>query len=408
MCTRSVLTLQMFVACSGLPALVRLLLSPAESHELVLYSIDAMKSVLDMKGHSPRNDLCRTFVELGVLELLMQALHEINAKHPDHAERAAEIFLLFSCADTVVKAQIATRQVLPGLMRVIEKPKEYGPHVVLLLLRCIKHLCMGDASQMEALQRAKAVPTLVAMLRLNQEGGLPAEMRNQCVNALYLLCKISRSRQEEAAINGVLPPLQALIEQGSPLKQFALPIVCDIAKASKRARAELKHHHGVQFYLSLLSTEFWQEAALDALLVWLLDEGTYVAKGMETPQGIKALQGVMECGNNSFVNMLEPLRQIVYNSPPVNRALGKLDGTLGISPFVQSLVKRLSHPDALVRRLLLDIMTSLYEQHRSPKLLVERHRLKPVLLNIIEHDPGVLVQNVAGRLFRSFEAHDIL
>ena len=29
--------------------------------------------------------------------------------------------------------------------------------------------------------------------------------------------------------------LQALVEQGSPLKQFALPIVCDIAKASKRA-----------------------------------------------------------------------------------------------------------------------------------------------------------------------------
>jgi len=47
------------------------------------------------------------------------------------------------------------------------------------------------------------------MLKLNQsEKGLPAEMRNQCVNALYLLCKISRSRQEEAAINGVLPPLQ--------------------------------------------------------------------------------------------------------------------------------------------------------------------------------------------------------
>eukprot|EP00962_Isochrysis_galbana_P047942 scaffold19840_cov124-Isochrysis_galbana.AAC.1 len=121
---------------------------------------------------------------------------------------------------------------------------------------------------------------------------------------------------------------------------------------------------------------------------------------MEAPQGVQALLGVMECGNNSFVNMLEPLRQIVYNSPPVNRALGKLDGTLGISPFVQSLVKRLSHPDALVRRLLLDIMTSLYEHHRSPKLLVERHRLKPVLSSIIERDPGVLVQNVAGRLYR--------
>ena len=64
-------------------------------------------------------------------------------------------------------------------------------------------------------------------------------MRNQCVNALYLLCQINRSRQEAAATDGALPILQEIIEQGSPLQQFALPIVCDIARASKRARAEL-------------------------------------------------------------------------------------------------------------------------------------------------------------------------
>ena len=52
--------------------------------------------------------------------------------------------------------------------------------------------------------------------------------------------------------------------QGSPLRQFALPIMCDIAKASKRARAELKQHNGVQFYLGLLSTSYWQVSRLQA------------------------------------------------------------------------------------------------------------------------------------------------
>lgn len=33
-------------------------------------------------------------------------------------------------------------------------------------------------------------------------------MRNQCVNALYLLCQINRSRQEAAAVDGALPLLQ--------------------------------------------------------------------------------------------------------------------------------------------------------------------------------------------------------
>jgi len=374
--------------------------------------------VLDMKGRSPRNDLCRTFVELGVLELLVDALHEINRPHPAHAERAAEIFLLFSCADTVVKARMATRHVLRELLAVIAAPEDFAPGLVLKILRCIKHLCMGEALQLDELQRAKAIPHLVALLRLKQQNalsstwhsapGLSAEMRNQCVNALYLLCKISRSRQEEAAISGVLPPLQELIQQGSPLKQFALPIVCDIAKASKRARAELKQHRGVQFYLGLLSTEYWQANALDALLVWLIDESSYVAKVMETSVGVQALQVVMETKNNTFVDMLDPLHKIVYNSRPVNRALGKVDGTLGVSPFVQALVSRLQHPNALARRLLLAILTSLYEQHQSPKLLVERHRLVPVLREIKDHDPGVLVQQIASQLYKSCDAHVIL
>jgi len=405
MCTRSELTLQMFVACYGLPALVQLLLAPAASHELVLFSIDAIKSVLDMRGRSPRNDLCRSFAELGLLELLVSAMHEINRQHSLHAERASEIFLLFSCADTVVKARIATRKVLPELMQVIESPGGYTPGLVLKILRTIKHLCMGEAQHLDELQRAKAIPHLVTLLHRSDS---TAEMKAQCVNALYLLCKISRSRQEEAAVSGVLPPLQALINGGSPLKQFALPIVCDIAKASKRARAELKQHKGVQFYLRLLSTEYWQEAALDALLVWLLDESTYVAKIIEAPQGVQALQVVMEVQNDSFANMLDPLRKIVYNSVPVCRALGKVDGALGVSPFVQALVKRLQHPSTLVRRLLLAMLESIYKQHQSPKQLVELHKLVPVVKKIKERDPGVLVQEIASQLYASFEAHAIL
>jgi len=59
---------------------------------------------------------------------------------------------------------------------------------------------------------------------------------------------------------------QALIEQGSPLKQFALPIVCDIANASKRVshlnRNEL---HTLRYSLSpvyLISTETQQSLPL--------------------------------------------------------------------------------------------------------------------------------------------------
>jgi hypothetical protein len=153
---------------------------------------------------------------------------------------------------------MATRKVLPGLMQLLAAPDEFAPELQVKILRTIKHLCMGEASYMDELQRAKAIPHLIGLLRLQRGGPHFAEMRNQCVNTLYLLCRINRSRQEAAAIDGALPMLQEIIEQASPLKQFALPIMCDIAKASKRARAELKQYNGVQFYLGLLSVSYWQ------------------------------------------------------------------------------------------------------------------------------------------------------
>ena len=184
---------------------------------------------------------------------------------------------------------------------------------------------------------------------------------------------------------------------------------CDIAKASKRARAVLKQHAGVQFYLGLLSVTYWQEHALDALLVWLQDEPAHVTQFIEAPFGLAQLQVVLEARNNtSFTNMLEPLLKILYTSPPINRALGQIKPELGHSPFVSALVRRLQHPNALARRLVLSILTLIYERHQAPKQLVEKHKLEPVLRGIKLSDPGVLVQQMASQLHRSFEAHDVL
>ena len=110
----------------------------------------------------------------------------------------------------------------------------------------------------------------------------------------------------------------------------------------------------------------------------------------------------------SFANMLEPLRTIVRTSTPVNKALGQIQPGQGCSPFVRSLVGRLEHRSAIVRRMLLEILTSIYEKHASPKQLVEKHRLKPVLANIKEHDPVVIPREIARNLYSSFQIHDIL
>ena len=64
--------------------------------------------------------------------------------------------------------------------------------------------------------------------------------------------------------------------------------------------------------------------------------------------------------------------------------------------------------DARVRRLLLSVLTSLYERHQSPKQLVKLHSLAPLLERIQESDPALLVRKVASELYEAFKTHDLL
>jgi hypothetical protein len=110
-------------------------------------------------------------------------------------------------------------------------------------------------------------------LRLYTWGTLPNPILPsawlQALSALYNLCKINKTRQEQAAVAGIIPPLLALIREDSPLKQYALPLVCDMAHASRRTRAELWKNRGLEFYLDLLRDEDWQVAAMDSVAMWL-------------------------------------------------------------------------------------------------------------------------------------------
>jgi hypothetical protein len=50
----------------------------------------------------------------------------------------------------------------------------------------------------------------------------------QIVASLFYLCRLDPGRQEMAAKAGVIPHLQSIINSNSPLKQFVLPIVCQM------------------------------------------------------------------------------------------------------------------------------------------------------------------------------------
>ena len=60
------------------------------------------------------------------------------------------------------------------------------------------------------------------------------------LNALHNLCKINKRRQEQAAECGIIPHLMYFIKINSSLKQFALPLLCDMAHASRTTRYDFR------------------------------------------------------------------------------------------------------------------------------------------------------------------------
>lgn len=94
------------------------------------------------------------------------------------------------------------------------------------------------------------------------------EMANHIFQTCYNLCRLNKLRQEEAAQAGIIPSLMRVIESQSPLKQFALPILCDLASAGKSCRMLLWQHDGLAMYIRLLADPYFQVSALESILSW--------------------------------------------------------------------------------------------------------------------------------------------
>ena len=84
-----------------------------------------------------------------------------------------------------------------------------------------------------------------------------------------MLQSLNKGRQEEAAQAGIpLLVLVRVIGSSSPLRQFALPILCDLAGAGKSCRMLLWQHDGLSMYVKLLTDPYFQVSALESILSW--------------------------------------------------------------------------------------------------------------------------------------------
>ncbi|KAJ1303227.1 hypothetical protein OPQ81_011425 [Rhizoctonia solani] len=403
LCQTSVLTLQMFISCRGLKVLVDLLDEDYSNQtNLVAHALNGIGSVFELQGPTPKNDFCRMFIREGLLDPLSSALLNVIASHGEVADEMKTkilIILLVFCqvshSDATVRNALGARKIIRRLLRACEL---LGPEHLVVILKAVKHLSMNP-TLLDALQNANAIEILVRILDEHSTGPHSAEIANHIFQTCFNLCRLNKGRQEEAAQAGIIRNLVRIAETTSPLKQFALPILCDLASAGKSCRTYLWQHNGLELYLRLLSDPYFQVSALEAILAWLQDETSRVEDFLTQADSLEAL---LKCFTNakanSFEGLLDPFLKICRLSQNI---------TLGISSksqFFRRITDRLGHGKPVTRLNLLRILRAVFDVHPDRIGLVRRYGLLDIVERLSKNDGAVLVRELAREILPTLQA----
>ncbi|KAK7951788.1 Cytokinesis protein sepH [Apiospora aurea] len=389
----STLTLQMFVSAGGLNVLVEFLDEDYDSaRDLVLIGVNGIWNVFELQGPTPKNDFCRIFSRSKILDPLALVLHRVlDEDEGDELIEAIEgrivnIFYLFSQAENYVKEMVADRQVLKSILKDLHR---MTPAHQITMLKFIKNLSMLSTT-LETLHSADAIDLLIDLLSgtMKKSHRHFREISNQVLNTLFNLCRLSKDRQEYAAVNGIVPLLLKIMKTDRPPKEFVLPILCDMAHSGSKGRRFLWQNKGLDFYVSLLADQYWQVTALDAIFVWLQEETAKVEGHLINGSFTKE---IISCFTNAKINafdpnLLEPLLKLLRLSPSLS----------SISWATKKAVVRLN----LLRlvRNILDTRETDYFSSSRDKCLTS---LLEDIQTLADKDSAVLVRNLASELVRS-------
>lgn len=400
----------MFVSAGGLNVLVEFLDEDYDSaRDLVLIGVNGIWNVFELQGPTPKNDFCRIFSRSKILYPLALVLRRVldEGGEDELGEliegRIVNIFYLFSQAENYVKEVVADRQVLKSVLKDLRR---MTPIHQVTMLKFIKNLSMLSTT-IESLHSADAIDFLIKLL----SDSMPKahkhfrEICNQVLNTLFNLCRLSKERQEDAAVGGIIPLLLKIMQTERPPKEFALPILCDMAHSGSKGRRYLWQNRGLDFYLSLLSDQYWQVTALDAILVWFQEETANVENHLIDGNFTRAI--VSSFGTNRLnafdSNLLEPLLKLLRLSPSIAASLAKPEMFAGIT-------QRLSHKKPVVRlnllrlvRIILDACEPDLGGGDGSRTLNSRQirSLMDSIQKLAETDSAVLVRNLAAELAKS-------
>ncbi|KAJ3161758.1 hypothetical protein HDU86_006529 [Geranomyces michiganensis] len=422
---------KMFLFCGGLPTLLYMLsVDYWENRQVVWDAVEALASIFAVQTSASRTDLSLLFVHHGLLPDLARVLRVANSdrEEPTAASecvtRVVGVFLALSLADSSVREMLAKGSCLRAL---IAELWNLDPERLVVVLKCVKNISMcGDA--LTSLERAGAIPLVCRLLTRH---GMPhfTDVQNQCLTVLYNLCRLNRARQRAAAAHGCIPHLQQFVASGSPLRQFALPILCDLVNgivvsatsAAEREREEgvwrlLRRWNVIDSYVELLNDPAWMVLAVEAIASWVAAASASNAPAQHEPPLPRAAHSAALAAafasaspTGSLAKLLLPLQRVLVLSASTRREFAQ-------SAAVHDKITRALLSSAAAAGVRLNLLLMLHvmgsrvndnASNRDPddgneRLRQSRRRLRDVVGKLCQEDPAVLVREQARRCVDAF------
>lgn len=407
MCHTSAMTLEMFIACRGLPVLVEFMNFTEEEWDqqkrMIYDAIDNTMQVFHRKNDErsktlklPTNDFCRLFARGRIMEHLTSVLIRLSKDEPKSEQEEVQknnyigkictIMLLFAQADPVVKSHMVQASVLKNIVDVISNLR-YEHR--LSLITCLKYLTL-DTSTLNAFENPSTIEILVKML------GDDTNIMYQAITCVNSLAFISQERQRKLAQAGIIPHLKTIITNDGRVKNLAHRILCNLAHAGKEVRDCLWKNDVVDFFVSILKSKGFQHATLEALAVWLSDDPR-VEKVLLRQKNVDILCDVVSTMN---------IRELGSVTSSLKRILSfgsQLNCTLGNTRFVDVIINAISHRshDALIYVEQMNILQLLFKYSNDPKriLLASYNIVKSIADD--EKDHPQMVRSIARDLVKS-------
>ncbi|KAI8929842.1 hypothetical protein BC831DRAFT_237683 [Entophlyctis helioformis] len=237
--------------------------SDAISHAILSSLLAVLKCQIGERKH----ELHWILIEAKIAPLLLHVAAQSRTVRaiPDQGSPHLALEILHDISRTDhLRPHLGTETFIRNILQVIPQSR---PSLLILLLKIIKNLCQCP-ELLGVIATSDSVRCFCNLL-WRQNSRVTNDIQTQSLCVLSCLTKMNVGRQEQAVDADIGRHLSSVALSGSTARQYAIPILCEIVRGSKKCRDSLWACGAPAVLATLVMDDVvWRTFAFEAILFW--------------------------------------------------------------------------------------------------------------------------------------------